>query len=108
MHLRKCAAEEDCVGTNKQSCLQEDGYVDIDCCIHFGELFEASPRTSSASQREESSVLLPQLLMGGEKESMLNPVLSLALVNDLVNCVQSIPCATSPLLSMLRLLGQWT
>ncbi len=70
--------------------------------------FEASPRRSSALQREESSDLLPCQLLGGMRESMLNPVPSLASAKDLVSCIQSIPCKISPLLSMLRLQGQRT
>ncbi len=40
--------------------------------------FKASPMRSSVSCREESSVLLPCHLIGGMRERMLNPVLSLA------------------------------
>ncbi len=39
---------------------------------------EATPRRSSAFCREDFSGLLPHLVMGGMRESMLNPVLSLA------------------------------
>ncbi len=70
--------------------------------------FGASPRRNSALQREESSVLLWQLWMGGMRERMLNPVLSLVLANDLVSCVWSSPCTSRPLLSVLRLLDQQT
>ncbi len=67
-----------------------------------------APRRSSLLQREESSGLSPVPLMGRISKSMLNHVLSLALANNLVSCVRSNPCASSPLLSVLSLHGQWT
>ncbi len=69
---------------------------------------DASPRRSSALQSEESSGLSPFPLMGGIRDSMLNPVHSLASAKVLVSCGQNCPCARSPLLSMLRLVGHVT
>ncbi len=106
LHLHEFVAKEDCVGTNKKSCLWEHGYIDVMVVSTLLRFFKASPRRSSALQREETSGLLPLSLMGRMRDRMLNPVLSLALANDLISCIWSIPCANSLLLSVLRLLGQ--
>ncbi len=71
-------------------------------------LSKVSPRRISASQREESSWVSPHLWMGGIRDRTLNSVLSFASANDLVSCVWNSPCTSSPLLSVLRLLGNWT
>lgn len=65
-------------------------------------------RRSSASHIAEYSSFLPQPLMDGMRDRILNPNLSLASANDLVSWVQNSPFAMSPLLSVLRLLGNWT
>ncbi len=108
MHLSKCAAEEDCVGANKKSSLWEYSSIELMVVSTLVRFFKVSLRSSSLLQREESTGLSPCPLMGGMRERMLNPVLSLALSNDLVICVWSIPCTSSPLLSVLKLLGQQT
>ncbi len=37
--LRKYAAEEEYVGTNKQPCVWEYGCVDVDGSVYLGEVF---------------------------------------------------------------------
>ncbi len=65
------------------------------------------PRRSSAYWKEESSCWVLCPLSGGIKVKTKTD-LSQASANDFVGLVLNFPWAISPLLMLLRLLGQWT
>ncbi len=86
----------------------EYGCIDIDGCVHLGEVFQGFSQEEFLVAKGGVLCLVAAAVDGGIRESVLNPVLSLASANDLESCVWSIPCTSRPLLSILRLLGQRT
>ncbi len=96
LHLRKSVADEDCVGSKEKSRLWEHGCVDVDGSVHFGEVFQSFSKEKFRIAKRGVLWFVAPSVDGGMREIMLNPVLSLALLNNLVSCVRSIPCVSSP------------
>ncbi len=92
LYLCKCVAEKDCVGTIKESHLQEYSCIDVDGGVHFGKVFQIFSQEKFRISKEGVLWFLSLSIDGRMSDRMLNPAFSLASANDLVSWVWSSPC----------------